>query len=139
MAYGHGFETIADGRWHWCPYPYNQEPHAGMNDISVVVESSEPGHRPSTDHHRLFAQYETSESGLAHLGDDIYASQGRLRASGREILAVMIVWPSPDFMQSPDSGLFIRAWTAKELEVGLFHMPMLYILEPDTVSSLQRQ
>ena len=137
MAYGHGFESIADGNWHWCPSPYNKEPLAGVNDISVVVDPSEPGHRPASDHHRLFAQYITPEAGITFLGDDMYASQGRLRVSGREILAVMTPWPLPDFMNSDDGALFIRAWTTEELEVGHFHMPFLYILEEDTVSKLR--
>jgi hypothetical protein len=132
------FESIVDGNWHWCPTNRTEEPKAGMNDISVVVQASNPGYRPKPEHHRLFAGYETETDGFTYLGMDMYASQGRLHIAGRQVLAVMTPWPAPDFMGSDDGAWFIRAWTPREQEAGHFHMPAFYILEQDTIAQLRQ-
>lgn len=121
-------DILQDGLWHWAPGPYGRrlvpdEP----NTIWVHGYWSKPGHKPMVDVPAFRAEY-YPEADIQYLGMDVYATNGRLEALGKSVLAVVTPWPAPDFMSdigSPDmdAAWFIRAWSPKEQDAGHFHMP----------------
>lgn len=113
------YEAIVDGLWHWCPNGDQESvPRSGVNDISVVVTPSELGHRPVTDHLRLFVTFETGLDKLEVLGAGNRTSYGKLRIGGRQAPAVLVQHHDPELSDVPDSGWFIKAWPGFEGNVS---------------------
>lgn len=131
----HGkYESLLDGKWHWVPTRVDTEPITGVNQISVCMRPSLIGEHPPVEHDRLFAQYETVDSGFDNLGLGFVGSQGRLKITGGQVLAVVM----PTTLANRDTGgieWFIRAWTQEELGEQDFFTPRL-LTEDRTVNEL---
>ena len=89
--------AIGDGRWHWCPGPSTDMPLDGINEISIVIPSTDdPGSVPASNYLRLFAQFiprETDDSSelLNPELNGIRMAQGVINLSGLTIEGVILV------------------------------------------------